>query len=205
MRGVGIGVGGRDRKEYDEVVMQDCKVCWELRLGRAARSVATEGGARWVLACRRTADARERTCRRTLNAERDLGECSDDIGAVALERFALREHVRSPASVSGSRPLEGNTPDAPWGRGRDEPDGRTGEEELGGTRLKAEDTRSENSWTEKGAARSGEKESLETEIEAIVKGRTMLKTAGNKDKRDGGGRRERTVVGCWPTREVVGR
>ena len=74
MRGVGIGVGGRDKKEYDEVVMHDCKVRCELTLGRAVRSVPTDGGARWVLACRRTADARERTCRRTLNAERDLGD-----------------------------------------------------------------------------------------------------------------------------------
>ena len=198
VRGVGIGVGGRDRKEYDEVVMHDCRVRCELMLGRA-RSVPTEGGTRWVLACRRTADARERTCRRTLKAERDLGDCSDDMGALALERFALRERERRPSSVSTSKPpevAEGCAPDAPWREGWDEPEGRSGEEELGGTRLKAEETRSENSWTEKGAAHSGEKESLEREIEAIVKRRTKLKTVwGNKDsggrwwwKRKKGGR-----------------
>lgn len=101
-----------------------------------------------------------------------------------LKRFALRERVRCPSSVSASKPLEGAL------RGRD------GEEEAEGTRLKAEETRSENSWTEKGAAHSGEKESLEREIEAIVKRRTKLKTVwGNKDsggrwwwKRKKGGR-----------------
>ena len=72
--------------------------------------------------------------------------------------------------------------------------GRDGEEEPEGTRLKAEETRSENSWTEKGAAHSGEKESLETGIEVIVKGGTMITTVVNKKIEDGGGTRERTVV-----------
>lgn len=87
VRGVGIGVGGRDRKEYDEVVKHDCSVRCELMLGRAEWSTPTDGDAIWALAWRRTADARERTCRRTLKAERDLGDCSD-IGA-----FASRERV----------------------------------------------------------------------------------------------------------------
>lgn len=65
--------------------------------------------------------------------------------------------------MSVSKPLEA------WGRGRDEQDGRTEEEELVGTRLNAEETSSENSWTEKGVARSREMESLEREIEAIDK------------------------------------